>query len=161
MKVEKLFLTKENLIKIKQIDDKFYIDVPNIEWYLERYNENHYAYCLINKEEIIGYIVSVPIKKELYEAITNGVLINDLDINPKMFINESNYNYIISCVIKEEYRNQKYGEMLLSKVLIDLKESYACCMSITKGGYNLANKYMGLKMTLSDNVSIFVNKTEE
>ena len=55
MKIEKVFLTKEALVKIKQIDDRFYIDVPNIEWYLERYNENHYAYCLFDNNAYIFY----------------------------------------------------------------------------------------------------------
>lgn len=159
MKIEKVFLTKTNLIEIEKIDDQFYVDaITGIEWYLERYNENHYAYCLFDDDNIVGYIVSVPIKKELYDAITNGVLLNDLHINPKMFVNESEYNYIVSCVIKKEYRNKKYGELLINKIIDDLKNSYACCLTISKGGYVLASKYMKLKMNLNDKVSVFVNK---
>lgn len=156
MKIEKIYLTKENLLKIEKIDDSFYKNaITGIDWYLERYNEKHYAYCLVDEEEIVGYIVSVPIKKELYDAIINGVLVNDLHINPAMYLNESKYNYIVSCVIKEEYRYKNYGKLLMEKVLDNLNNCYACCLTISKDGYKLANKYMKLKMKLNDNVSVF------
>ena len=159
MKIEKVCLTKENLLKIEKIDDSFYENaITGIDWYLERYNSQHYAYCLIDKNEIVGYIVSVPIKKELYDAITHGVLINDLHINPDMYVTESKYNYIVSCVIKKEYRYKNYGKILMEKVLDNLNNCYACCLTISKDGYKLANKYLKLKMKLNDDVSVFEKK---
>ncbi|MBE6147225.1 MAG: GNAT family N-acetyltransferase [Firmicutes bacterium] len=156
MEVKKIFLTKENLLEIQKIDDNFYTNaITGIDWYLERYNKNHYAYCLFDDDKIVGYIVSVPIKKELYDTIVNGVLLNDLHINPQMFLNESNYNYIVSCVIKEEYRYKNYGKLLMETLLNDLKDSYACCLTISKAGYKLANNYLKLKMKLNDEVSVF------
>lgn len=159
MTIEKIYLTKENLLRIKKIDDSFYKNaITGIEWYLGRYNEKHYAYCLIDKNEIVGYIVSVPIKKELYDAIINGVLINDLYINPAMYLTESEYNYIVSCVIKEEYRYKNYGKLLMKTILNDLNTSYVCCLTISKDGYNLANKYLKLKNKLNDDVAVFENQ---
>lgn len=156
IKTETVNLNKENLLKIKKIDDSFYKKaIAGIKWYLERYNEKHYAFCLINGEEIVGYIVSVPIKKELYDAIINGVLINDLHINPDMYVTESEYNYIVSCIIKEEYRYKNYGKLLMEKVLSNLNNCYACCLTITKDGYKLANKFLKLKEKLNDDVSVF------
>jgi len=156
MKIEKVYLTKDNLLKIEKIDNSFYTNaITGIEWYLERYNKKHYAYCLFDNNNMVGYIVSVPIRKALYDAIISGVLLNDLHINPEMFVNESNYNYIVSCVIKEEYRNKKYGKLLMETLLHDLKDCHACCLTISKEGYQLANKYLKLKNKLNDNVSVF------
>lgn len=156
MKIEKVYLTKENLLKIEKLDDSFYnTDITGIEWYLQRYNSEHYAYCLIDKNEIVGYIVYVPIKKELYDAIVSGVLINDLHINPDMYLNESEYNYIVSCVIKEEYRYKNYGKLLMEKVIADLNNCYACCLTISKDGYKLASKYLKLKKKLNQDVAVF------
>lgn len=158
MKLEKIFLNKENLIKISEIDKEFYKDdTLNIEWYLERYNDKHYAYCLIDNDNIVGYIVSVPVKKELYDAIINGVLVNDFQINPDMFINESNYHYIISYLLKEEYRYKKYGHILLKAALKDLEDKQACCLTITKAGYSLASKYMKLEKKLNEEIAVFKN----
>lgn len=156
MKIVKMSLTKETLLEIEKIDDSFYKnDITGIDWYLKRYNNNHYAYCLIDNNEMIGYIVSVPVKKELYEAIINGVFINDVHINPSMFLNESLYNYIVSCVIKEKYRNKNYGKQLLETLLKDLENSYVCCLTVSKGGFNLVRKYLNLKMQLNDDVAVF------
>lgn len=156
MEIKKVFLTKENLLRIEKIDDEFYTNaITGIEWYLKRYNEKHYAYCLFDGDTIVGYIVSVPIKTGLYDAITNGVLLDDLHINPKMFLNESDYYYIVSCVLKEEYRYKNYGQNLMERLLEDLVGKKYCCLTISKEGYNLASKYMNLKMKLNEDVSVF------
>ena len=101
MHIEEVKLTKENLIKIKEIDNTFYTkESINLDWYLERYNKNHSAILLLDGDKVVGYIISVPIKKELYDTIINGVIINDLQINPQMFINKSEY-------LVERYMNFK------------------------------------------------------
>ena len=75
MHIEEVKLTKENLIKIKEIDNTFYTkENISLDWYLERYTEKHSAILLLDKDEIVGYIISVPIKKELYDTIINGVI---------------------------------------------------------------------------------------
>ena len=113
MKVEKISLTKDNLLKIKSIDETFYKSNLDIDWYLERYTNKHNGYILYDNDKAVGYNVSVPIKKELYDALINGVLLNDININPNMFIEDSYYNYIVSIVILEEYRHQGMGNLLL------------------------------------------------
>ena len=118
MHIEEVKLTKENLIKIKEIDNTFYTkENISLDWYLERYTEKHSVILLLDKDEIVGYIISVPIKKELYDTIINGVIINDLQINPQMFIDESEYYYIVSCVILEKYRFKGYASKMLEKIL--------------------------------------------
>ena len=159
MKIEKEVLTKENLKKIQAIDDSFYAnDITGIDWYLERYNEDHYAYFLKDDlSNVVGYILFVPIKKELYDAITGGVLLNDVHINPNMFIKKSKYHYLFSAIINSQYRHKGYGKRLMETVLKDI-DGDICCIAVSKEGYNLANKYMKLKETLNDSVSIFVKK---
>lgn len=46
MHIEEVKLTKENLIKIKEIDNTFYTkESINLDWYLERYNKTIVQYC--------------------------------------------------------------------------------------------------------------------
>ena len=69
-------LTKNKLLEIQKIDKEFYNDdLLNTAWYLKRYNEKHKGIFLLDNKKIVGYLVSVLIKKELYETITNGILI--------------------------------------------------------------------------------------
>lgn len=157
MFIEKIKLNKDNLLKIKEIDDNFYTN-ENLSWdfYLERYNENHFAFVLKNeKKEIIGYVMSVPIEKFLYEAIKNGTMTNDIYINPKMFINKSNYNYIVSICIIKEYRNKGYSKLMFNKFLQETIEGNYISLTINKKGYNLASKYMNLIKEVNENTSIF------
>ena len=150
-------LTKENLLKIKEIDDTFYKDtVVDLEWYLERYNESHQGIFLQDGEKIVGYLVVVPIKKELYDAITNGVITGDISINPSMFLTSSNYYYIVSCVILEEYR---YGTLMMEKLFQNTKGKF-CVLTISDKGYHLAQKFLDLKMKINDKVSVFEKEVE-
>lgn len=159
IKIEKVFLTEENLLKIEKIDRKFYINaIPNIQSYFNIYKCYHSAYLLVNNEDmVVGYIVLVPIKKELYDAIINGVILNDIDINPKMFIEKSDYNYLVSCLIEEKYRNKGYGKKLMDIAIKDIKGNIFC-LAITKEGFALASKYHELKEKLNENVSIFLKQ---
>ncbi len=153
-------LTKENLLKIQAIDKKFYKAEPlKIKWYLERYNEKHKGIFLLDKEKIVGYLVSVPIKKELYEAITNGVLINDVYINPHMFIEKSKYNYIVSCVILKKYQHKGYGSLMLKKLFETAKGSF-CALTISNEGYYLAKKFLNLKININDTVYVFTKEMD-
>ena len=155
MRVEKVSLTKDNLLKIKSIDETFYKSNLDINWYLERYTNKHNGYLLYDNNKVVGYIVSVPIKKELYDALVNGVLLNDININPDMFIEDSYYNYIVSIVILEEYRYQGMGNLLLEALLNNVKNGLYCALTISKEGSILANKYMNLKLKINDEVSVY------
>ena len=155
MKVEKVSLTKDNLLKIKSIDETFYKSNLDIDWYLERYTNKHIGYLLYNNDKAIGYIVSVPIKKELYDALVNGVLLNDTNINPDMFVEDSYYNYIVSIVILEEYRHQGFTKLLLANPLNNAKDGLYSALTISKEGSILASKYMNLKLKINDKVSVY------
>lgn len=130
MKIEKIYLTKDNLKKIKKIDDLYYKgeNKTDLNWYLERFSSKHIGYVLLNgKSEYIGYIISVPVKKELYDALIGGVLVNDININPDMFINKSKYNYIVSFVILEEYRHMGLGVELIKNIINIVDKGLLLC----------------------------------
>ena len=155
MHIEEINLTKENLIKIKEIDDTFYDkDNISIEWLFERYKDTYKGLVLCDKEKIVGYITAVPIKKELYDTIINGVIVNDLQINPNMFVDESNYYYIVSIVIKKEYRGKGFGSKMLKLILENKNKNY-CVLTISDDGYNLIKKYMNLKTKVYKNIYVF------
>lgn len=160
MEIKKVNLTKGNLLKIKDIDDLFYKNaIPGIDWYLERYNNNHTAFFLLDESEnICGYMVAVPVKKELYNTIINGVITNDLYINPQMYVKESKYYYIVSSVILEEYRGKGYGSKLMEKLLQEINDKTYCALTISTDGYNLAKKYMNIKLKINENIFIFEKK---
>lgn len=142
-----------------QIDDIFYkSDITGLDWYLERYNNNHSAICLFNNDgNIVGYLASIPIKKELYDAISNGVIINDLFINPTMFVNDSKYHYIASCVILEEYRNKKYGTMMIEKLFDNININYVA-LTVSINGRKLVSKYMEKILSLNDDVCVYIRE---
>lgn len=158
MKFEEANLTKENLIKIEEIDNTFYKnDITGIDWYLQRYNENHKAILLFDNDKVVGYCVYVPIKKELYEALVNGVLINDVNINPKMYVNKSEYNYVVSSVILKEYRGKGYATLMFKKLLKN-KTGKFVALTISNDGYKLASKFMDFKLKISDEINVFVKE---
>lgn len=152
IKITKESLTKETLIKIKKIDDLFYNDIK-IEWYLARYHNFNYGYLVYDEDKFVGYLIAVPITKALWQALTSGVLINDYDINPKMFIKNSKYYYIVSCNIKPNYRKSGLGSKLMTTLLSENKGRFVA-LTITEDGFKLANKYMILKSSLNSMVNI-------
>ena len=155
MEIKKINLTRENLIKIEEIDNTFDTNaITGIEWYLERYNESHVGYVLVDNSKYVGYLIAVPIKKELFDAIINGVITNDLYVNPGMFVNKSDYYYIYSTVILDNYKDKGYVSKLMKKLFEENKAKY-CAITISKDGYKLANKYMDLVMNINKKVSIF------
>lgn len=155
MHIEEINLTKDNLIKMKQIDDTFYKkDNITLEWSLERYNDIHKGLLLFNQDKVVGYMAAVPIKKELYDTIVNGVITNDLQINPNMFVDESDYYYIVSCVILKEYRGKGYGTKML-KLILENKEKNYCTLTISEDGYNLVKSHMDLKTKVYKNIYAF------
>ena len=93
---------------------------------------------------LVGYIISVPIKKELYDRFLAGELTNDVEISSELFIELSNYYYLSSCVLKGDYRGKGYGTELLQRVVDDNSKNYIA-ISVSAGGYNLLSKYMNCK----------------
>ena len=158
MIIRKVNLNKENLLKIKDIDDIIYKDYHlTLDFYLERYNDKHTAFVLIDDKNIVGYLVSVPVKKELYEAIINGTMTNDLHINSKMFINDSKYNYLTSIAMLKKYRGKGFGKKLFEAFLEEAKGSNVA-LSVTTDGYNMCNKYMTLVNEIDGHIASFEYK---
>lgn len=159
LEIKEVKLTKDNLLKIKVVDDTFYkSDKLNLDWYLERYEGKSGAVFLLDEDKCAGYIVSVPIRKDLYDAITCGVIVNDAEVSPKMFTDESLYYYVVSCVILDDYRERGYGSKMLEMILRD-KKRY-CALTVSDEGYHLAKKYMDFKMNVYENVNVFVKNNE-
>lgn len=157
MKIEKIPLNKENLIKIKKIDDLYFTeDITDLNWYLERYTTKHTAYVIKdNQDNYQGYIIAVPIKKVLYKAITNGVLINDININPDMFVNKSKYHYIASFVILEKHRHKGLGLKLIKSIIKLVDKGYYCALVMSNEGDAISKKYMHLKKKINENISVY------
>ena len=156
MTIEKIYLTKENLIKIKEIDDIFYRnDITPLEWYLERLTPKHTGYIIKDNDKVVGYLVAVPIRKECYEAIIKGVIINDIYINPNMYVEKSKYHYIVSFVLLEEYRHKGIGTKLILQVIKKVEKGYYCALTISQEGAALSKKFMKRKKQLNDNVAVF------
>ena len=151
MRIEKVNLTKENLELIKNIDKTFYNeDILTLEWYLERYTKEQFGYLLFDNNNCVGYLVAVPIRKELYDAIINAVMTNDLYFNPEMFVNSSDYYYISSSVILSDYRKKGYGTKLFNYLLSDLKDKYLCAITVSENGINLVKNKMNLIKKMGD-----------
>ena len=71
-----------------------------------------------------------------------------------MILENSKYNYIVSSVILEEYRNKGYGQKMIEKLFKENKGKY-CVLTITKAGYNLYKKYMKHKKEINKDVHVF------
>lgn len=158
IKIKEENLNRSVLESIISLDKSFYNDKElTLNWYLERYKEYHKVILLYDDNKIVGYLLSVPIKKELYDAITNGIVTNDININPSMFVKESLYNYIVSILIDKDYRNNGYADELVNTLMNNSNGKY-CALTISKEGYTLANKYMDLKLKINDDISVFVKE---
>lgn len=157
MEIKKVKLSKENLKIIKSIDEIFYKDDRlTLQWYLERYNENHDGILLINEENIsVGYLVCVPIKEELYNQFVSGMLSDDVEVDPQMFIKESKYNYIVSSVIFEKYRRKGYGTKMLEELMKDSVDKNYCAISVSPEGYKLLRKKLDVIKKVTDKVYAF------
>lgn len=160
MEIKKVKLSKENLKIIKSIDEIFYKDDRlTLQWYIERYNENHDGILLINEENInVGYLVCVPIKEELYNQFVTGMLSDDVEVDPQMFIKESKYNYIVSTVIFENYRRKGYGTKMLEELMKDSDGKNYCAISVSSEGYKLLKKKLDVTKKVNDTVYAFEKK---
>jgi Acetyltransferase (GNAT) family. len=158
MKIEEVNLTKEILHEIKKLDDLFYgEDEFGIDWYLSKYTDRNKGFVLFNDDsEIVGYGIPAPIKKEYYDALYNGVIISDLYVNSNMYLESSDYYYISSMVIKEEYRNLGFGERLAKLMIADGKKNVA--LTVSKKGAHIISKYMKHHLKVNDFTNIFINK---
>ena len=156
--IKEVCLTKEILEEIRALDVCFYPNIGPIDWYLARYKPWHRFLVAMDKESIIGYLASVPVRKELYDAVLNGVLVDDLGINPDMYLKDSPYYYAGSILIKENYRGLNISRRLLDAYIEKYRDRKTCLIAVSKSGYRLAEHYFSLVKNLSENVSVFASK---
>ena len=156
--MKEVSLTKEVLEEIRRIDLEFYPHIGPIDWYLARYKPWHSAFVAMDDERIVGYFVAVPIQKGLYDAVLNGVLVDDLGVNPAMFLKESEYYYAVSIVIEKAYRGQKISRRLLDMFIDRHRDKKTCLIAISPEGCRLAEQYFKYKENLSDTVRVFVSE---
>ena len=154
--VKEVSLTKDVLEEIRKIDLEFYPNIGAIDWYLARYRPWHTAFLALDGEKIIGYLAAMPVQKELYDAIVNGVLVDDLGVNPNMYLQESAYYYAGSIVIRKEYWGQHISRRLIDLFFSKYADKKICALTVSKAGYHLASRYFTLAKQISENVGVFV-----
>ena len=157
VEIKEVSLTEEILQEIRKIDLQFYPNIGPIDWYLARYKPWHSTFVAMDQGQIVGYIASLPARKELYDAILNGVLIDDLGINPDMFLEESEYCYLGSILLKAEYRGRNIGRQLLDAFMNKYGDKKICLIAVSKEGYHLAEQYFSLVKEISGGIGIFVS----
>ena len=155
--VKEVSLTRETLEEIRKIDLEFYPNIGLIDWYLSRYKPWHSAFVAMDNEKMIGYFVVMPVRKELYDAILNGVLVDDLGINPNMYLKESEYYYAVSIVIQKAYRGRNISRQMLDMYFSKYPDKKTCLLAVSRDGYRLAEHYFSLVKEISENVAIFVS----
>ena len=156
--IKEVSLTKDVLEEIREIDLQVYPYIGSIDWYLARYKPWHSAFVAMDNEKIVGYLASLPARKELYDAILNGVLIDDLGINPDMFLKESAYYYVGSIALKAAYRGRNISRQLLDAFIGRHGDKKACLIALSNEGYHLAEHYFSLVKNLSGGIGIFVSR---
>ena len=156
--VKEVSLTRETLEEIRRIDLEFYPNIGLIDWYLSRYKPWHSAFAAMDDEKMIGYFVAVPVRKELYDAILSGVLVDDLGVNPDMFVKESEYYYAVSIVIQKEYRGRNISRQMLDAYFSKYPDKKTCLLAVCKSGYRLAGHYFSLVKDISENVGVFISR---
>ena len=157
--VKEVALTREILEEIRKIDLEFYPNIGSIDWYLSRYKPWHSAFVAMDNEKIVGYFVAMPVRKELYDTILNGVLVDDLGINPDMYLKESEYYYAVSIVIQEAYRGRNISRQLFDMYFTKYPDKKTCALAVSRDGYRLAGHYFSLVKGISENVAVFVTPT--
>ena len=156
--VKEVSLTRDTLEEIRKIDLEFYPNIGSIDWYLSRYKPWHSAFAAMDDEKMIGYFVAVPVRKELYDAILNGVLVDDLGVNPHMVLKESEYYYAVSIVIQKAYRGRNISRQMLDMYFSRFPDKKTCLLAVSRDGYRLAEHYFSLVKEISEDVSVFASR---
>ena len=155
--VREVSLTEEILEEIREIDLEFYPNIGPIGWYLSRYKPWHSAFAAMDGGKMVGYFAAVPVRKELYDAVLNGVLVDDLGVCPDMYVKESEYYYAVSVVVREAYRGRNLSRRMLDMYFSKYRDKKTCLLAISRGGYRLAGHYFSLVKDISGNVGVFAS----
>ena len=157
IKIDKVKYTKDIKKIVKSLDDEIsFFSCVDISWY-DRYSSESYIYLLKDDEIVVGYLYGAYITEKLYNLFLNGEIINDYLIDEKEFINNSDYIYVASIVVKEKYRNKKYGSLLSEMFLNDNNDKKIVALTISKLGFKLFKKYFKLYKNIDEKHNIFIN----
>ena len=156
--VREVSLTRETLEEIRKIDLEFYPNIGPIDWYLSRYKPWHSVFAAMDDEKMAGYFVAVPVRKELYDAVLSGVLVDDLGVNPEMYLEESEYFYAVSVVVQKAYRGRNLSRQLLDAYFSKYPDKKTCLLAVSRNGYRLAGHYFSLVKDLPGNIGVFVSR---
>lgn len=85
---------------------------------------------LKDEDNVVGYIYGAYISLKLYNLLINGDIISDCLIDEKEYIDDSNYMYIASIVIKKEYCNNNYSFLLHKDFLKDNKDKKIVLLTV-------------------------------
>ncbi len=100
LEIRDISLTEETLREIRRVDMIAYGSARDPGWYLERYHPRHFAFAAMDAGRIVRYLAAFPIQKALYDALVSGVLMDDADISPNMFLWDSEYICVCSIAIE-------------------------------------------------------------
>lgn len=144
IQVKKVIVNKKILNQIMKIDKTFYKDFDyenNKNWYYERYIGNQFTLLYMNKK-LIGYYCYFPISKSLFNEIKKGKYSGDYDFPlDEINIQKSNYFYVPSVVVLENYR--QYA----TPILLDMKKTIMCldnvvAIAISNAGMRMCSFFM-------------------
>lgn len=89
-------------------------EMTDKEWYFRRYDGRERVYVYSEGNKPLAYAVVAKIKKELADAIANGVLDGDVIVSNNMFRGDGTYIYLASYVVAEEARHSGIFRALLN-----------------------------------------------
>lgn len=139
IKIIKKHLTKPILNQIIEIDKEFYkdFDYSETDWYFQRYNNENTATVLLVNDKIVGYFLFINISKKLFNEIIGLKYDGDYNFPHKEVNVPSNYYYMPSLLVKQEYRNFSLPLIIKLKQEISKKDNLAV-IGISKEGKSLA-----------------------
>lgn len=161
IKVLKKSFTKNILEKIIEIDKTFYsdFDFNDTSWYFERYNNKNVVYVLDVDGEIVGYFNLISISKKLFDDICKLKYSQDYSF-PKSEVNvDSDYFYMPSLLVKEEYRKYSMPLILKLKKVVENSKNFVV-IAISKEGKILSEMCLE-KLGTKGKATIFTKRQEE
>lgn len=131
--------TKDLVGIIYDLDKIYYGDVCPKTWYNRYVNKSNIA-LLKDDEQIVGYLIIANISEVLFNEIKSLKHKGDINFNASHFVKESEYVYLSSILILDNYRNKGYYKQLMNFVPFKNKKVITICVS--QAGEHVINKYL-------------------
>ena len=121
----KCYITKREERTIKFFKDIHHLDadmyskeyVGNLESMIDRNIDADIIIVVKDKENIVGYMDILSLKKEVFEKIihSNQIIDDEICRTDLKSFDDENYLYILSIVIKKEYQNGEAIKLILKQ----------------------------------------------